>query len=250
MEAEEKEDGVMAVVIIPVYQPDNRLIEITDQLWADGCRIIVIDDGSGAQYRHIFEKLNDICIVLHHRENRGKGAAIKTGLAYVKGEIWDSDVIGVMDADGQHLTQDMQKLLEYAGKHRKTLVLGTRTVGPEMPLRSRLGNRITRTVFRLVSGVKVSDTQTGLRAFSCELLTKLLSVGGERYEYEMNVLVEAVKAHIPIAEIKIHTIYLDRSNSGSHFRKIRDSFRIYRDLFKFTFRIIPGENIHRSVRRC
>ena len=100
MEAEEKEDGVMAVVIIPVYQPDNRLIEITDQLWADGCRIIVIDDGSGAQYRHIFEKLNDICIVLHHRENRGKGAAIKTGLAYVKGEIWDSDVIGVMDADG------------------------------------------------------------------------------------------------------------------------------------------------------
>lgn len=143
----------MAVVMIPAYQPDDRLVEITDQLWVNGCRIIVVDDGSGAQYRHIFEKLNDTCIVLHHGENRGKGAAIKTGLDYIRKEIWDAGVIGVMDADGQHLTKDMIKLLEYAESHTKTLVLGTRTVGREMPLKSRLGNRITRAVFRFVSGV-------------------------------------------------------------------------------------------------
>lgn len=105
-----------------------------------------------------------------------------------KNESGDSGLIGIMDCDGQHLPEDMMKLLEFAGAHRKALVLGVRTVGAEMPLKSRLGNKITRMIFRLVSGVKVSDTQTGLRAFDAEMIQKLLSVEGERYEYEMNVL--------------------------------------------------------------
>lgn len=250
MGTKEEGDGVMAVVMIPAYQPDDRLVELTDQLWVNGCRIIVVDDGSGAQYRHIFEKLNDTCIVLHHGENRGKGAAIKTGLDYIRKEIWDAGVIGVMDADGQHLTKDMIKLLEYAESHTKMLVLGTRTVGREMPPKSRLGNRITRAVFRFVSGVRVSDTQTGMRAFGAGLLPKLLAVKGKRYEYEMNVLIEAVKAHIPIAEIKIHTIYTDRRNTGSHFRRFRDSFRIYKELLKFNVSLTPKEHVHGRVKRC
>lgn len=103
-----------------------------------------------------------------------------------------------------------------------------------MPLKSRIGNRITRTVFRLISGVKVSDTQTGLRAFSSDLIKKLLSVQGERYEYEMNVLIELAKAKIPIEEVPIDTIYQDKHNSCSHFHVFRDSIRIYKDLLKFT----------------
>lgn len=160
----------MSVVIIPAYKPDKALISITDQLWAYGCRIIVVDDGSGEEYEQIFEKIKDICIVLHHPENCGKGAAIKTALSYAKDEMWDDDCIGIMDADGQHLTKDMMKLLEYLRTHKKALVLGVRSVGKEMPLNSRLGNQITRAVFRIISGVKVSDTQTGLRAFGMELV--------------------------------------------------------------------------------
>lgn len=151
----------------------------------------------------------------------------------MKEELWDGNVIGVMDCDGQHLPEDMMKLFTFAATHRKTMVLGVREVGKDMPLKSRLGNQITRTVFRLLSGVKVTDTQTGLRAFSSELLDQLISVEGERYEYEMNVLMVLAKAGIPIEEVPIHTIYRDKNNSGSHFRAVQDSIRIYKDIFKF-----------------
>ena len=239
----------MSVVIIPAYKPDETLVTITDQLWGYGCRIVVVDDGSSEEYQTVFDKISDICIILRHSENRGKGAAIKTALTYVKEElpqgdttmairpgqeeIWDGNVIGVMDCDGQHLSEDMMKLFAFAGSHRKTMVLGVRKVGKDMPLKSRLGNRITRTVFRIVSGVKVTDTQTGLRAFSSELLDRLILVKGERYEYEMNVLMALATAGIPIEEVPIHTIYRDEDNSSSHFRAVQDSIRIYKDIFKF-----------------
>lgn len=225
----------MPVVIIPAYKPDKTLITITDQLWAYGCQMIVVDDGSGKEYQQIFDAVRDICIVLKHSKNRGKGAAIKTALTYIKNELWDSGLIGIMDCDGQHLPEDMMKLLEFAGAHRKALVLGVRTVGAEMPLKSRLGNKITRMIFRLVSGVKVSDTQTGLRAFDAEMIPDMLSVEGERYEYEMNVLMALAKAKIPIEEVPIRTIYRDKNNSNSHFRSFVDSTRIYKDILKFTF---------------
>lgn len=230
----------MSIVIIPAYKPDKTLVTITDQLWVYGCRIVVVDDGSGEKYQPIFEKISDISIILRHSENRGKGAAIKTALTYVKEEFWDRNVIGVMDCDGQHLPEDMMKLFTFAGTHRKTMVLGVRKVGKDMPLKSRLGNQITRTVFRLLSGVKVTDTQTGLRAFSPELLDKLISVEGERYEYEMNVLMALAKAGIPIEEVPIRTIYRDGNNSGSHFRAVKDSLRIYKDIFKFMLSSFSG----------
>lgn len=223
----------MFVVIIPAYKPDQTLTAITDQLWAYGCQIIVVDDGSGEEYQQIFDKIKDICIVLHHAENHGKGVAIKTALSYIKREMWENESIGIMDCDGQHLPKDMQKLLQYTRTHRKTMVLGVRAVGKEMPLKSKVGNQITRSVYRLVSGVKVSDTQTGLRAFDSELIDKLLSVEGKRYEYEMNVLMTCAKEKIPIEEVQISTIYRDKDNSNSHFRSFRDSFRIYMEILKF-----------------
>lgn len=223
----------MTVVIIPAYQPDKTLEELTDQLWLYGCRIVVVDDGSGKEYRHIFEGLKDVCIVLTHLANRGKGAAIKTALRYIENEIWDYDVIGVMDADGQHMTEDMMELSEFSRQHKDALALGVRSVGKEMPPKSRFGNQITRGVFRFVSGVRVSDTQTGLRAFAPELIPELLKVGGDRYEYEMNVLMAFAKAGIPIVEFPIHTVYLDKGNSNSHFHVFWDSVRIYGDILKF-----------------
>lgn len=225
----------MPVVIIPAYKPDKTLVTITDQLWAYGCQMVVVDDGSGKEYQQIFDKVRDICIVLRHSENHGKGAAIKTALRYIKEELWDIGLVGIMDCDGQHLPEDMLKLLEVAGIHKKTMVLGVRDVGKEMPLKSRLGNQITRAVFKIVSGTKVSDTQTGLRAFDVEMIPDFLAVKGERYEYEMNVLMTCAKTKIPIEEVPIRTIYQDKNNSNSHFRSFVDSARIYKDILKFTF---------------
>lgn len=87
----------------------------------------------------------------------------------------------------------------------------------------------------MVTGVSVSDTQTGMRAFSSKLLEFMVNIPGERYEYEMNVLVACAKEGISIIELPIQTIYHDKGNSCSHFRKVRDSIRIYGQLFKFSF---------------
>ena len=80
----------------------------------------------------------------------------------------------------------------------------------DMPLKSRLGNTITRKVFKLLSGVSISDTQTGMRVFTSDLVKKLLTVEGERYEYEMNVPLFLAKEGIDIDEVPINTIYQDR----------------------------------------
>lgn len=225
----------MAWVIIPAYRPDKELISIAGQMWECGCRLLVVDDGSGEEFAPIFEEISDVCVILRHPENRGKGAAIKSALTYIQENGEHRDVVGVMDADGQHLPEDMIKLLEAAGDSDRTMVLGVRNVGQKMPLRSRLGNKITRSIFHMVSGVSVSDTQTGLRAFGTELIPRLLEIEGERYEYEMNVLLTLAKEKVHIQEVRIKTIYKDEDNSTSHFRTVIDSFRIYKDILKFTF---------------
>lgn len=230
----------MSIVILPAYKPDENLVTIANQLWSKGYRVIVVDDGSGEEYRGIFEKIQDICIILRQEVNRGKGEAIKKALKYIRAEIHDCDVIGIMDSDGQHLADDMEKLLLSAEEHKNALVLGVRTIGKEMPLKSRLGNQITRMIFWVISGADVSDTQTGLRAFSSELLDRMIATKGERYEYEMNVLMAAAKDGIPFKEVKIHTIYHDRDNSCSHFRILEDSIRIYKDIILFALSSLSG----------
>lgn len=222
------------LVIIPSYKPDEKLISLVNKVWDLGNEVIVVDDGSGERYHEIFEKVSDIGIVIHHKENRGKGAAIKTAFKYIEKEFWNLDVVGIMDADGQHLPEDMEKLLIKANTHRMTMVLGVREIGKAMPLKSRVGNAVTRRLFQRISGVWISDTQTGLRAFDPKLISRMRAVAGERYEYETNVLLSLIRDGVPIEEVKIHTIYHDRDNSCSHFRIVKDSFLIYKSVLKFT----------------
>ncbi len=227
-------------VIIPAYRPDSRLIPLTADVLSRGYAVIVVDDGSGDSYAHIFEGLDGRVTRLTHPVNRGKGAAIKTALAYVLEEnakvAEASDrirFVGIMDADGQHLPADMERVLIEAEAYPMRLTLGVREVSGKMPLRSRLGNAITRIVFRLLTGVRASDTQTGLRAFSTDLIPEMLNVEGDRYEYEMGVLATMAKRHFKFHEVPIATLYEDRQNSTSHFRAVRDSLRIYATLLTF-----------------
>ena len=222
-------------VIIPALNPDEGLREIVERNWELENQIILVDDGSDKKYERLFWELGEKCIVLHHEENRGKGEAIKTALKYIKEELWECRVVGIMDADGQHLPDDMEKLLMKAAAEPMALIVGSRTIDRNVPWKSRMGNLITRRIFRMKTGVEVSDTQTGLRAFSTRLLDFILDIEGERYEYEMNVLVTCAKANIPIIEVPIETIYHDKGNSCSHFRRVRDSVRIYRQLLKISF---------------
>ena len=225
-------------VVIPAYKPDERLWRLATEVLEAGYRLIVVDDGGGEDYLPIFEGLDKRAVILRHPENRGKGAAIKTGLSHLLALTEDYDpaeppLVGIMDADGQHLASDMAKVFEGAAQNPDKLTLGVRVVGKDMPLRSRFGNSVTRAFFRLLTGARVSDTQTGLRAFSVSLIPEMLAVEGERYEYEMAVLTRMAHRRIGFHEVPIATLYEDRENSTSHFRVIRDSVRIYATLLKF-----------------
>lgn len=126
------------IVIIPAFRPDEKQISLAEQIWDFGNEVIVVDDGSGEEYQNIFVEVRKIGIVIHHGENRGKDAAIKTALEYIGREFWNLDVVGIMDADGQHLPEDMEKLLMKANTHKMTMILGVRDIGKDMPFKSTI----------------------------------------------------------------------------------------------------------------
>lgn len=118
-----------SMVIIPVYEPEPILEELVNELWQNGNYIIIVDDGSSEESQIVFWKLAEKAIILHHKTNQGKGAAIKTGLEYIRDNFWECDVVGIMDGDGQHLTKDMEKLIFRARENTDALILGVRQVG-------------------------------------------------------------------------------------------------------------------------
>ncbi len=220
------------IALVPAYQPEALMLPLIRELKSAKFDIVVVDDGSGREYRNLFVRAEAYATVLAHSENRGKGAALKTGLAYLLENYEEGYTVVTVDADGQHTVQDALKVIQEAEAHPDTLVLGSRALKKKVPLRSRIGNGITRMIFRLTTGCRVRDTQTGLRAFSSALIPRLLENKGERYEYEMNMLLDFTKEKRPIREVMIETIYRD-NNSGSHFNAWKDSFRIYKEILKF-----------------
>ena len=220
------------IALIPAYEPDDKMTALAGELAAQGFRVVIVDDGSGADCARVFADAARYAAVLCHETNRGKGAAIKTGLAWISEHAAGRYTVVTVDADGQHLPEDAVRVCEAAEAEPDALILGSRSFR-EAPFRNRFGNGVTRWVFRLSTGVSVYDTQTGLRAFSDALVPALRGVNGERYEYEMNVLMYWAKDGRPIREVSIRTVYID-GNTHSHFSVVRDSVRIYREILKFS----------------
>lgn len=221
-------------VIIPSYKPDEKFIstvrKIKDRGFDD---IITVDDGGGEKYEKYFveaEKLG--CTVLRHEVNRGKGAALKTAFRYYSEFRPDSAGVVTADADGQHLPDDIAAVAE---KMTETgaIVIGSRDFDdPKVPRKSRLGNKITSAVFRLFFGMKIGDTQTGLRGIPTKYIDEITGVDGDRYEYETHMLYKICRDEMPFVEHGIETVYIDE-NSSSHFRAVRDSARVYSMLLKY-----------------
>lgn len=220
------------VICIPAYKPDQKLIRLIDDLRSLGfSKIVVTDDGGGQEYAPVFmcaEKRG--CVVAHHDYNLGKGAALRTGMEKAVRQFGEEIGVITADADGQHLPHDIAKIAEAMNSHPDRLVLGTRDFsGKTVPVKSALGNRITSAFFKVLTGVTCRDTQTGLRGIPSSLLPLALSTEGDRYDYEMNFLIKAVKK-APLLMISIETVY-EGGNKGSHFRPVRDSFLIYKSAF-------------------
>lgn len=214
------------IVLIPAYEPTERLPDLVDDLRlarAD-LEIVVVDDGSGSAYADVFDRATSAgATVLHHERNLGKGAALKTGFAHLEPRA-DAPSIVTADADGQHTVHDILAVADEVSASRESeMVLGCRSFdSADVPLRSRVGNAISRYLFSAAAGFTVSDTQTGLRGFPHAMLSWLRTLPGERFEYEQNMLLRARRAGWNTTEVPIETVYLDH-NSSSHFRPVRDS---------------------------
>ncbi len=221
-------------ILIPSYEPDERLIVLIDKI-REMCsfKIVVVDDGSGSSYGHIFKSVGESgCTVLTHDRNKGKGSALKTGFGYIM-ESGENEGVVCADSDGQHLPQDIMRISAKINEYKGHIILGSRRFTGNVPFRSRFGNTITRTVFSFTTGNRIYDTQTGLRGFSSDMLIWLCQIPGERFEYEMNMLLDAKKDGYSFHEIDIDTVYL-LNNKSSHFRTIRDSARVYMPILKFS----------------
>lgn len=221
------------IVMIPAYQPDEKLLKLVQELKEKTeYPIVIVDDGSRADCQPLFDALEAQATVLHHEVNRGKGAAIKTALGYIQQNFPADEGVITVDADGQHLVKDIIRVTEDWQQNRSALVLGSRRFTGKVPFKSRAGNAITRFVFRISTGVPVFDTQTGLRAFAVSRIPMMLDMRGDRYEYEINVLLYATRHRVPIREVWIDTVYIE-DNASSHFHPVRDAWRIYKMILLF-----------------
>ena len=240
-----------SVLIIPSLNPDGRLIQYVKELTANGfAKIILVDDGSGPKSRTVFDVLRRMpeCDILVHTVNMGKGRSLKDAFNYYCHK-YAAEYRGVItaDADGQHTLEDVIRLDQALAGYPEALILGVRDFNdPSVPFKSRFGNKMTKQALHFLIGSAeqadtdsrakaITDTQTGLRGIGNGLIQSYLTLAGERFEYETNMLIEALHAHTPVKEIRIQTVYINE-NSGTHFRPLADSAAIYRQIFSTFFK--------------
>ena len=224
------------IVIVPSLNPDGKMVNTVKSILAEGFNdVVVVNDGSGPEYLSFFEEVSKLpgVTVLTHEVNKGKGRAMKTAFAYILENRKDVAGVVTVDADGQHLPKDIRACAEAMEADGNRVILGVRDFSlPHVPKKSRIGNNITKGVFRFACGIKISDTQTGLRAIPFKHLPAMCEVAGDRYEYETNQLLVMKRQGIEFSEVVIDTVYID-DNASSHFHPFRDSIRIYMIILKF-----------------
>ena len=217
-------------VILPSLDPNEKFTRTLQSFLDIGFSdIIVVNDGSKEENLHYFEEaaLHPEVTVLTHEVNRGKGAALKTAFQYYLETRPDGIGAVTADGDGQHLASDV-RACALRMKETGKVILGCRNfLLPDVPKRNRAGNRLTSFVFRVICGMKLSDTQTGLRAIPSDAMKVFLTTKGDRFEYETRMLLDIKDEKIPFEELTITTVYEEDSNKGSHFRVVRDSVKIY-----------------------
>ena len=218
------------IVLLPAYNPNIMMLTSLRELSKEGFGILVVNDGSAKEFEELFVAAEKYAVVLSYGKNMGKGYALKYGMQKIRDYFPDAQRFITAGADGQHSTEDICNIREKM-RSGDDFILGTRDFKGNTPLRSRVGNSMSRLVFAVSTGHYLSDNQSGLRGFDMSHVPWMIKVGGNRYEYEMNVLICAVKQKIKIRTIPIKTLYID-DNRSSHFNPIRDTVRIHKNMFK------------------
>lgn len=233
-------------IIIPVLNPDSKTTDFVDALINAGLgHIVVVDDGSKEETQKYFKEISEKpgCTVLVHEVNRGKGAALKTAFKYLHDECPDIDAAITADGDGQHNIDCINACIKSYEEAPQSVIFGGRDFDvANIPARSRFGNKISSVVYRFACGIKLNDTQTGLRIIPKACFEKFSTLKGDRYEYETNMIMNIASDHIPYKEVPIETIYINE-NETSHFNPIKDSAKIYVVVLKNVFKFLLNSGI-------
>jgi len=234
----EEYNNMKVSVIIPSLNPDNKLIAVVDALVEKGFDdIILVNDGSDETHTKPFKMLGGYkqCTVLTHEVNRGKGRGLKTAFEYCMTNRPDIDGVVTVDGDNQHTAEDIWNCCNQMIEYKDKVILGVRDFsGPDVPAKSRFGNRMTSFVFKFACGLNICDTQTGLRAIPARYLALFDKVKGERFEYETNMLLAFKQSNIDFVQVPIKTVYIEE-NASTHFNPIKDSIKIYGVILKYIF---------------
>jgi putative flippase GtrA len=219
------------ILLIPAYRPGSELPELIRKLSGSTFhKIIVVNDGSGGEYESVFARCT--ATVLSHGSNRGKGAALKTGISYVLSKDPECSIV-TADADGQHAPEDILRVAERLVQTKDSLILGARRFQEDTPARSKFGNQMSQLLVKAIIGSTITDTQTGLRGIPAKMLQVLAKLRPNGYEFELDMLTAAKHLAVPIVEVPIQAIY-QPGNPTSHFRPFRDSLRVGFVLMRFS----------------
>lgn len=229
-------DFKKVTIVLPSLNPDEKLNKVVDGLLSAGFEdIVLVNDGSDEAHLEPFRQAaaHKEVTLLTHEVNKGKGRALKTAFSYLVDNRKQTAGVITVDGDNQHTVKDIRACAEKMLECKDKVILGCRDFTQDnVPWKSRVGNVSTSLVFRLFCGIKISDTQTGLRAIPYQYLPLMCGVEGERFEYETQMLFAIKKNHIGMEEVKIETVYLE-DNASTHFDPIKDSLKIYKIIFKF-----------------
>jgi glycosyltransferase involved in cell wall biosynthesis len=186
--------------------------------------VLVVDDGSGDDTAWVAEQAG--AEVIRHPTNRGKGAAIRTGLRHLAERGFERAV--ALDADGQHPPDEIPKLLAESDGNQDALVLSVRDKkGQPIAAVKLVANWIADWATSLVAGCHFRDTQCGFRVYPI-VRTLALGVRGDRMEFETEVLIAAYRAGIPVREVATRVYYPPAAERESHYRPVEDTLRIVR----------------------
>lgn len=210
-------------VIIPTYNNSGTLKDVVQRVLNQCADVIVVNDGSTDSTAEILQAMPGITVLTHSR-NRGKGMALKTGLkAAISQEYVNALTI---DADGQHFPEDIPLLLEASACNPGAIIVGCRNLTSEnMPRGNTFANRFSNFWFRLQTGQKVDDTQSGFRVYPLDSIHGL-GLLTSRYESELELLVFAAWHGVKVKGVPVRVLYQPEGERVSHFRPFRDFFRI------------------------
>jgi glycosyltransferase involved in cell wall biosynthesis len=214
-------DRNTVAALIPAYLEEKHIGDVIRRTLQQLANVVVVDDGSNDRTADEARKAGADVIV--HEQNRGKGESIKSGFRY-----WlehGSTYVVILDGDGQHLPEELERFLAAAASGIGELLIGTRMNDVrEMPLLRRMVNRYMSGKISRACGQEIPDTQCGFRMVHRSIIPSLLG-GTERFDYETEMLILASRAGCRIASVPISTVYSDEVSS---IHPIRDTLRFFK----------------------